>query len=52
MGDEDVTREVDWDEADHIAPGTVRVRSAGLAYEILSHGWDTKMHCTVPQWVH
>jgi hypothetical protein len=26
MNDEDVTPTADWDEADHIAPGTVRVR--------------------------
>jgi hypothetical protein len=33
MGDEDVTREADWDEDDHIAPGTVRVRCVELAVE-------------------
>jgi hypothetical protein len=33
MNDEDVTREADWDEFEHIAPGTVRVRSLGLAEE-------------------
>jgi hypothetical protein len=33
MHDEDVTREANWDEFEHIAPGTVRVRSPGLAEE-------------------
>jgi hypothetical protein len=33
MADEDATRWEDWDEKDHIAPGTVRVRSVGLAVE-------------------
>jgi hypothetical protein len=33
MRDDDVTCWVDWDEDEHIVPGTVRVRSVGLAIE-------------------
>jgi hypothetical protein len=33
MNDEDVTMEADWDEFEHIAPGTASVRSLGSAEE-------------------